>query len=266
MIALAAPAKINLALVVGARRTDGKHEVVTVLERISLADRIRIRSAASLAVAGLEEDTLVGAALDALAAEAGVAPLWSAEIEKRIPVAAGLGGGSSDAAAALRLANSTLDPALDDVTLHRIAARLGADVPFFLTEGPQLGEGDGTELSPLELPRDYTVLLLLPHDGRKTSTAEVYAEFDRRNAPAGFPDRRAAVLEAAARADLRGLPPNDLSSSPLADELRDLGAFRADVSGAGPTVYALFADDLGARSAAEVMGPRGQTWIERPSW
>ena len=107
---------------------------------------------------------------------------------------------------------------------------------------------------------------MLPHDRRKTSTAEVYAEFDRRDASAGFPDRRAAVLEAAARADLRGLPPNDLSSSPLADELRDLGAFRADVSGAGPTVYALFADELGARSAAEVMAPRGQTWIERPSW
>ena len=82
-----------------------------------------------------------------------------------MPVAAGLGGGSSDAATALRLANETLPEPLPPERLHELAAELGADVPFFLTSGPQLGTGTGAELEPLELPQDYWVLLLLP-DGR----------------------------------------------------------------------------------------------------
>src|SRR3984893_13160975 len=98
-----AHAKINLALVVGPIRADGKHEVVTVLQRIDLADEITLESADELAVAGFDGDTIVRAALESLAAAAGVEPRWRARIEKRIPVAAGLGGGSSDAAAALRL-------------------------------------------------------------------------------------------------------------------------------------------------------------------
>ena len=88
-------------------------------------------------------------------------------LEKRIPVAAGLGGGSSDAAAALSLANALLEEPLDGDALHGVAASVGADVPFFLTDGPQLGEGDGTTLSPLDLPRDYWALILLPTWGRE---------------------------------------------------------------------------------------------------
>src|SRR5205085_1566588 len=102
-------------------------------------------------------------------------------IEKRIPVAAGLGGGSSDAATALRLANTHLDEA----ELHAVAARVGADVPFFLREGPQMGSGDGTELEALDLPQDYWIVLLVPRDAQKESTAAVYAEFDARNGADG---------------------------------------------------------------------------------
>ena len=103
-----ATAKLNLALVVGDVRDGGKHEVTTVLQRLALADRIGIEQASSLSVAGFEDDTLVRAALAALAEAAGVRPRWRAHIDKRIPVAAGLAGGSSDAATALRLANATL--------------------------------------------------------------------------------------------------------------------------------------------------------------
>ena len=101
-----APAKINLALVVGPRRPDGKHELATVYQRVDLGDRISVGPAAETTVAGFPGDTIVRTALDSLGAPHG----WQVRIEKRTPVAAGLGGGSSDAATALRLANEQLDP------------------------------------------------------------------------------------------------------------------------------------------------------------
>jgi 4-diphosphocytidyl-2-C-methyl-D-erythritol kinase len=260
---LLAPAKLNLALVVGPTRPDGRHEVATVLQRISLADRIRLEPADELRVEGFAEDTLVRRALEALAAAAETEPKWRVEIDKQIPVAAGLGGGSSDAGAALRLANGTLARPLDDAALNQLAARLGADVPFFLTAGPQLGQGDGTALQPLTLPQDYWILLLLPHGERKASTAAVYETFSGED---GFAERRAALLRALALGDLAALPPNDLASSALADELRSLGAFRADVSGAGPAVYGLFAEQAEALTAHAVLADRGKTWIAAPGW
>ena len=151
MSRLPAPAKVNLALVVGPRRADGHHEVVTVLQRIDLTDRVTIGTGTSLAVSGFAGDTLVRRALEWLAAAAGVEPNWHARIEKRIPLASGLGGGSSDAATALVLANRTLDVPLDPEVLHEVAASLGADVPFFLRHGPALGTGTGMELVDLEL-------------------------------------------------------------------------------------------------------------------
>jgi 4-diphosphocytidyl-2-C-methyl-D-erythritol kinase len=261
-----APAKINLALVVGPRRPDGKHEVTTVLQRVALADRLQLAPAPELRIEGFPADTLVRCALERLAERAGVKPAWSVRIDKQIPVAAGLGGGSSDAAAALRLANNALLEPLQPEALHAVAASVGADVPFFLTEGPQLGEGDGTHLSPLALRQDYTVLLLLPTGPSKTSTGVVYEAFDARGGPNGYDARRARVLEALASGDLAALPRNDLVSSALADELLDLGAFRADVSGAGTTVYALFEDPAAARAAQAKLGSRGRIWSVPPAW
>jgi 4-diphosphocytidyl-2-C-methyl-D-erythritol kinase len=262
---LLAPAKINLALVVGPVRPDGKHEVATVLQRISLADRVTLEPepADELRVSGFEEDTIVRAALERLAEAAGVDPRWHVRIDKDVPVAAGLGGGSSNAAAALRLANETLREPLDDGALHRLAAGLGADVPFFLAQGLQLGEGDGSELSPLELPQDYWIVLTLPTGHAKASTAAVYEAF---TGAEGFAERRAALLSALALGELAALPPNDLVSSPLADEIVELGAFRADVTGAGPTVYGLFTEQGDALRAHATLADRGQTWIATPAW
>ena len=188
-----APAKINLALVVGPPRDDRKHEVLTVLQRIDLVDRIELKEAPELQVDGFADDTLVSDALRELAHGAGVEPRWRVRIEKRIPVAAGLGGGSSDAATALRLANETLPEPLPPEELHSLAAQIGADVPFFLAEGPQLGSGDGSELEPLDLPQDFWVVVLLPRDATKTSTADVYSAFDTRHDVAGFAERRHAL-------------------------------------------------------------------------
>lgn len=258
-----AHAKINLALVVGPRRPDGKHEVATLLQRIELADRISLVPGSALEILGFPEDTLVREALLALGAAAGVEPRWTVRIDKQIPVAAGLGGGSSDAAAALRLANETLADPLPEEGLQALAARIGADVPFFLTGGPQFGTGDGTHLEPVELAHDYSVVLVLPTGREKASTAAVYEAFEGAD---GFDERRASLREALAAADLTALPPNDLASSPLADELGGLGAFRADVTGAGPAVYGLFADRNRAEAARLAVAHRGRTWLTVPAW
>jgi 4-diphosphocytidyl-2-C-methyl-D-erythritol kinase len=265
-----APAKINLALVVGPTRDDGKHEVLTVLQRIDLVDRIELHESAELRIEGFEGDTLVRTALTELARTAVVEPCWRVRIEKRIPVAAGLGGGSSDAATALRLANEALPEPLPADALHALAARIGADVPFFLADGPQLGSGDGTELERLDLPQDFWVLVLLPHGSTKSSTADVYAAFDARHGAVGWAERRQALLDGLAGVerprDLATLPPNDLGSSPLVEEIRAAGAFRADVSGAGPALYGLFSQKADAAAARRALRRFGRAWVAAPAW
>ena len=265
-----APAKINLALVVGPAREDGKHQVTTVLQRIDLGDRVSIEPAATLTVTGFPGDTLVRDALATLAAAAGVEPRWRATIAKRIPVASGLGGGSSDAATALRLANGTLDSPLPPHELRALAATLGADVPFFLADGPQLGRGDGSELQALDLPQDFWIVLALVRGATKESTAAVYRRFDERAGAEGWEARQAALestLAAVKRPrDLAALPPNDLASSPLAAELLRLGAFRTDVSGAGPAVYGLFHHRRHAGAARRALRSAARTWLTVPVW
>jgi 4-diphosphocytidyl-2-C-methyl-D-erythritol kinase len=266
----AAPAKVNLALVVGPQRDDGRHELVTVLQRVDVCDRLTVEDAAATRVAGFAEDTIVARALELLAAEAGHGGGWTVRLWKRIPVASGLGGGSSDAATALRVANGLLPRPLPAERLAALAAGVGADVPFFLRQGPQLGQGDGTVLSPLELPQDYWVVLLLPHAARKQSTAAVYAAFDRRGGERGWDGRRTTLLDVLQHVrrprELATLPPNDLAGSPFSDRLRALGAFRADVSGAGPVVYGLFHRLATARAARSALSPYGRTWLTVPAW
>lgn len=268
MSRLRAHAKVNLALVVGPLRDDGLHEIATVLQRVGLHDDVALEPAEALVVEGFADDTLVRDALLALAHAAGVEPLWRATLEKRIPVAAGLGGGSSDAAAALHLANAGLAAPLPLEALHALAATLGADVPFFLHDGTQLATGDGTTLEAIDLPLDFHVLLLLPEGETKRSTGDVYRAFDDRTGERGFDDRKAALVEGLAGVreprDLARLPSNDLACSLLAERLEELGAFRADVSGAGPTIYALFDDGAAARRAHDELSPLGRTWLTQP--
>lgn len=265
-----APAKVNLALVVGPLQENGKHELATVYQRIALADRIDLEPASALEIEGFAQDTIVRSILEALAERARVEPCWRVSIEKEVPVAAGLGGGSSDAASALRLANATLDSPLSPAELLEFARPLGADIPFFLLEGPQLGAGDGSELRSLALPQDYSVLLVLPTGAAKSSTGEVYRAFDQRRGERGFAERRATLLAAVESlrlaSDLTLLPPNDLAESPLSARLFELGAFRADVSGAGPAVYALFERRESAERAVETMARYGEVWLTEPAW
>jgi 4-diphosphocytidyl-2-C-methyl-D-erythritol kinase len=271
---LPAAAKINLALVVGPIREDGMHQIVTVMQRVDLCDVVEVAPAPSLTVDGFRKDTIVRAALERLASEAGVEPRWRAKIRKRIPLAAGLGGGSADAAAALSLANPLLDDPLSPERLAEVAVRIGADVPFFLEPGPKLAEGAGERLTALDLPQDFWVVVALPRRASKTSTANVYAQFDATGLAGGFEERRAKLAKALASArrprDFAAFPENDLAEAAgrprLVDELLDDGAFRADVSGAGPAVYGLFHHLADAKRAARGLRISARTWVVAPVW
>lgn len=274
MTAVAVPAKINLALVVGERRDDGLHDVATVLQRIDLCDRLELEESSALAIDGFTADTLVRTALARLATEAGIEPRWRVRIEKRIPVAAGLGGGSADAGAALALANRTLTEPVSRERLLTVAASIGADVPFFLEPGPKLAEGAGEQLTPIELPQDFCAVIALRRGVRKRATGDVYRRFDEVGGGRAFGERRAKLIEALASCraarDLAALPPSDLGmgtdDAPLVAELRAAGAFRADVTGAGPAVYGLFEGRDQAEVARHRLAAGSDVWVAEPVW
>lgn len=269
-----AAAKINLALLVGARRADGLHEIATIMQRIDVCDRIELERAPALTVEGFAQDTLVRTALLRLAEATGAAAEWRVRIRKEIPVAAGLGGGSADAAAALRLANETIPEPLTAERLHELATGIGADIPFFLEAGPKLAAGAGERLKQLDLPQDYWVLVALPRGARKRATADVYKRFDELGGEQGFEERKQTLVEALAACrrprHFTEFPANDLAEAAggtsLAADLLALGAFRADVSGAGPAVYALFHRLGPAKEAAGRVRRAARTWIAAPVW
>jgi len=266
-------AKINLGLVVGPARPDGKHELATVLERVDLHDVVEIERVQEpgIEVEGFAEDTLVRRALARFDEERRSESGWRARIEKHIPVSSGLGGGSSDAAAALRIANELTGNPLSSHELHEIAAEIGSDVPFFLTAGGKLATGVGTRLETFALPQDYWVVLALGRTAHKESTGSVYRLVDLA-ATAGFERRRQALHRALATlsepAGLAELPRNDLAAvagaTSLIPELSALGAFRADMSGAGPTVYGLFEGENDASRAEHELRRVARTWLAHP--
>ncbi|MCX5891772.1 MAG: 4-(cytidine 5'-diphospho)-2-C-methyl-D-erythritol kinase, partial [Deltaproteobacteria bacterium] len=175
------PAKVNLYLRVLGRRADGYHDLVTVMQPLSLADELTVTPGGEAIRFTCDHPDLQGpenlvyrAALGFQEA-AGVKVAAHFELRKRIPVAAGLGGGSSDAAGALKALNHLYGSPLAEAQLQVLAAGLGADVPFFLGKGPAVGRGTGTELTPMALP-PYNYLLLNP--GVPLSTRWVYENLD----------------------------------------------------------------------------------------
>jgi 4-diphosphocytidyl-2-C-methyl-D-erythritol kinase len=255
-----APAKVNLCLFLGGLRPDGRHELVTVLESISLADELELTTLESgaqdvVVCPGVEGVNLVSQALEQLRARGWSAPPVRIKIEKRIPVAAGLGGGSADAAATLRLAQR-LAPVPGDALLE-IAGALGADVPSQLEPGLTLGTGAGEEISRYP-PFGEHAFVILPQPAM-LSTADVYREADRLGL-----GRPAAELES-----LRGRLRESLANTPLVNDLAPAalslcpgiaaaleaatgaGADHALVCGSGPTVAALYWGESGVERAAE---------------
>jgi 4-diphosphocytidyl-2-C-methyl-D-erythritol kinase len=179
-VRLQAPAKLNLRLLVGPRREDGYHLLRTLMVALDgLADTVTVAPARERLVScpGIEgPENLAWRALDALEAEVGGPLPCAVAIEKRIPAEAGLGGGSSDAAAALVGADRLHGLGLGRERLERVAARVGSDVPFFVRGGAQWAEGRGELLRPASVAPFAAVLA---KGGAGLSTGAVYAAFDR---------------------------------------------------------------------------------------
>jgi 4-diphosphocytidyl-2-C-methyl-D-erythritol kinase len=245
-----APAKLNLILRVGPLREDGYHRLATLFQAIDLCDELELEPATEPVVEGFD-DTLVMAALAELGESQRV------RLHKRIPVAAGLGGGSSDAAAVLR----ALGEGRDVNDLSAAAWRLGADVPFFLSGcEAALGMGRGDRIEPLpEFPRDHAFVLVPAERG--LSTAEVFGACEPNPFFAAVRgDLVRAVHIARTPAQVGRMLQNDLQATVLAlrpelaeelDRLRAEGALGAAVTGSGPTVFGVFADRDAAEAAAK---------------
>ncbi len=257
-----APAKINLGLFLGPTRADGRHEIVSVMQSISLADELTLEPAPEgargdlVVCAGVDGPNLAAAALRGFRAATGWdAPPRRLTIGKAIPVAAGLGGGSADAAATLRLAHAASGLG-DEPLLLELAAGLGADVPAQVRPGRWLASGAGETLQALPDPNPSFGVLVLP-SSESLSTADVYAQADRLGIGR---DRDKAHLERLRR-ELAGslglgvaVPPppwlvNELQDAARAlrpsidtalEQAREAGADVALVSGSGPTVIGLF--------------------------
>jgi 4-diphosphocytidyl-2-C-methyl-D-erythritol kinase len=260
-VKLSAPAKLNLCLYLGARREDGLHELCSLFEPLALADSLAVAEGAErdeVVCPGVDGENLAARALAALRERGWQRSPLRIEIEKRIPVAAGLGGGSADAAAVLRLAGGEVGE------LERMAAEIGADVPSQLVPALSLVRGAGERVERLPDPMPHAVVLL--PSGGGLSTAAVFAEADRLGLgrPADELDRLAAELLDAAGAGASPLEYADLLVNDLEpaarslrpdvgealDALRAAGAPHVLLTGSGPTSFGLFPTLAEARSAA----------------
>lgn len=180
MLRLLAPAKVNLTFEVLGRRDDGYHEVRTILQALSLADELTFEASDDLSLtvepagAAPLEENLVLAAARLLQREAGVSAGAAIHLTKRIPMAGGLGGGSSDAATALLGLQRLWGIGLDAGALRALAAQLGSDVPFFISGGTALGEGRGERLTPLPAPQGEAVVAVPDASRPRDKTGQMY--------------------------------------------------------------------------------------------
>lgn len=264
-------AKLNLALDVLGRRTDGYHEMRMVMQSVTLSDRIRLetgtgrplRMTTDLGFLPSNEKNLAAVAALRLCEAAGVSSEGLAiDLWKTIPVCAGLAGGSADAAAVLRGLNRLMRLGLSSAELAEIGARVGSDVPYCVRGGTALAEGRGERLTPLPpLPRCHVVLC---KPAFSVSTPDLFERIDgvrlRRR-----PDTL-GLLGALEAGDLAGvarrmynvfedaLPPRRAGEiGEIRNSLIQYGALGASMSGTGPTVFGLFRDASAARHACSAL-------------
>jgi 4-diphosphocytidyl-2-C-methyl-D-erythritol kinase len=265
---LRAPAKLNLCLFVGPLRADGLHEIGSIFEPLELADILRVSEAEDagdeVVCRQIPGPNLVEKALAAMRESGWESPPLRVEVEKRVPIAAGLGGGSADAAAVLRLARGELEG------IRTLAASVGADVPSQLQPRPCLVSGAGEVVEPIQPPGDHGVVLVPQSMG--LTTAEVYAEADRLGLSRGEAEievirrkLRDAVAEGASPLSYPEHLINDLEQAAISlrpeigDALAALsgaGAAHAMVTGSGPTAFGLFGDRAAADRAAAALAEK----------
>lgn len=270
-VTVRAPGKVNLYLAVGNLQESGYHELTTVFHAVSLVDEVTVRDAdvLSLEIVGegagqlpLDDRNLAWQAAELMAEHVGRAPDVSIVIDKSIPVAGGMAGGSADAAGVLVALNALWELGVPRRDLHTLAAKLGSDVPFALHGGTALGTGRGEELATVLTRNSFHWVLAFANGG--LSTPKVFRELDRLREVGKPPrlDEAGPVLAALAAGDPEQLAPllgNELQpaalslSSPLRRVLRagvEAGALAGLVSGSGPTCAFL----CGSESSAVDVG------------
>lgn len=264
-----APAKVNYRLDVLGKRADGYHDLRMVMQRVDLCDELEISLSELAGIrvtcgsAGVPDGprNIAWRAADALLKLSGRAEGIDISITKKIPVGAGLGGGSSDAAAVLMALNELLELGLSPERLMEIGVKLGADVPFFIFKKPALAEGIGDRLTALEKVPSLWVVLVNP--GIHVSTAWVYQNLrlTMSKVVAIIPDSYGSLDDVCAVL-ANDLEPVTFSRFPAVEELKEMliaaGARGSLMSGSGSTVFGLFADERTARQAAkEIEKDRG---------
>ncbi len=271
-VEVAAPAKLNLALLVGPVRPDGFHEIASLMLPVTLADLVTVERTPG---AGLDVVCDVAPGADNLAARL-VRELEErldrsfevrVTIEKRVPPGGGLGGGSSDAAATLLALERLFSLDLSLRVRYEVAAAVGSDVPFFLWPGPQLAMGRGQVLKPVELPALHLVIAI-PDLGLSTAAVYRWRDEDAEESVKDFVPRvrelSRAVQSAATLADVAALVANDLEPSVVArepkvgeliDRLRGAGALAAAMTGSGAAVFGVFAGEAAALAARRALAP-----------
>jgi 4-diphosphocytidyl-2-C-methyl-D-erythritol kinase len=282
-IVIDAPAKLNLGLEVIGRRDDGFHEIATIFMAIDLYDRVTLSAADELELT-CDDDSLAGTdnlalrALELLREEKSYPGGARIHLNKRIPAAAGLGGASSDAAAALLGGRELWQEDLSDAELHDLAARLGSDVPFFLRGGCAIGRGRGDRLQSLPLPADLWFVVVVPDVQIPAKTASLYARLSPEDFSDGF-----RIADQAARVESGQAPDPTLLGNAFARPLyaiapdlvtlpaimRDAGAESVAISGAGPTHYSVLTDGARAEQIAARLraglGDRVWVFVSRPA-
>jgi 4-diphosphocytidyl-2-C-methyl-D-erythritol kinase len=267
-----APAKINLRLEVLSRRQDGYHEIKSIICPIKLYDIVsifisnqEIRLTSDNNNIPLDGNNLAYQAATLLIQKAKISRGVHIHLKKSIPVASGLGGGSSDAAAVMKGINELYRLNYTQSELMKLGSEIGADVPFFLFQGPALATGIGEKLTPIRISPSFWTLLITP--SKPVSTAWAYSQFK------GKPRERS--FDITEKIDLvetgNDILHNDLESVvtkclPEIDEikkvLRKLGAWGSLMSGSGPTVFGIFLDESEAKRAEKELlkDHRGQEW------
>lgn len=267
-------AKVNLTLAVGEKRPDGYHEVVSVMQRVSLCDTLtaeQTREGITLTCSDPAlpsgEENLAHRAASLFFRETGIAGGAALTLEKRIPSQAGLGGGSSDAASALLALRKLYAPALPDTELETMAAALGSDVPFFIRGGTQLATGRGEVLSPLPPLTDGWFVIVKPTES--FSTPAMYRRLDELP-PACTPPL--PPLQGGLPALAAGLFNRFEAAIPAGSAVWDIkarlaayGALASLLSGSGSAVFGLFDTETAARAAVEALRPAWpEIFLARP--
>ncbi|MCK5147064.1 4-(cytidine 5'-diphospho)-2-C-methyl-D-erythritol kinase [bacterium] len=264
IIVVKAYAKINLGLLLLDRRKDGYTDIATVFQEISLYDQLVIRKTTgelSLTSNNSEIPTgpenLVFKALEQFRNETGIKGGVAVHIEKSIPSGGGLGGGSSDAASALKAYDKLFDTHLPVDLMHGLALNIGSDVPFFINGGAAMGEGRGEILTPLSLPNNYFLVLVLP--GIHVSTAWAYKAAKITLTKKEKITTFRALFRDFSPEMLKDRLHNEMETAvferyPLLDRLKttlyEAGAVYAGMSGSGSTLYGLYTDNDVANDAA----------------